>query len=183
MNSKKRVESFFKQLETERLLLKNISSDDSDFIFTLFSNEDVNAFLFDAEPVATIQEADEIIADYTKSEPRSIHRWILVRKDDFAKLGTCGFHCWNKEIGECDVGYDLYPDYWGKGYMSEALAAILQFAENEMKVSKVNACIYSENKPSLKLAEKLGFSFVGQMKNEMFRGEEYPHMILTLRWE
>jgi len=183
MNSKKRVESFFKQLETKRLFLKNISPEDRDFVFSLFSNEDVNTFLFDAEPVENIQGADEIIAYYTMPEPRSMHRWILVRKEDGAKLGTCGFHCWNKETGECDVGYDLYPDYWGKGYMSEALAAILQFAKNEMKVSKVNACIYSENKPSLKLAEKLGFSFVGQMKNEVFRGEEYPHMILTLRWE
>jgi len=183
MNSRKKAEPFFKQIETERLILKNISPEDRDFVFALFSNEDVNAFLFDAEPVENIQGADEIVTFYTKAEPRNMHRWILVRKEDGAKLGTCGFHCWNKETGECDVGYDLYPDYWGKGYMSEALAAILQFAKNEMKVSKINACIYTENISSLKLAEKLDFSFVGQMKNEVFRGEEYPHMILTLRWE
>ena len=72
-----------------------------------------------------IQKADDIIALFLQPEPRLQHRWILVRKADSLKLGTCGFHCWDKLKCSCDVGYDLYPDFWGKGYMREAVQAII----------------------------------------------------------
>jgi ribosomal-protein-alanine N-acetyltransferase len=49
------------------------------------------------------------------------------KKDDFAKIGTCGFHFWDTSTGVCDIGYDVYPDFQGKGYMSEALQVIIPF--------------------------------------------------------
>ncbi|HEX2945572.1 MAG TPA: GNAT family N-acetyltransferase [Clostridia bacterium] len=170
----------FRELETDRLLLKNISSDDREFIFSQFSDDEVNKFLFDAEPLVDIQGADEIIDFYIQPEARCQHRWILVKKDDGTKIGTCGFHCWDKEIGTCDVGYDLKTVYWGKGYMNEAMKAIISFAFSEMKIRRINACIYPDNHRSASLAEKLGFSFKGQFKNELFRGKEYEHKIFVL---
>ena len=170
---------FFKELKTDRLYLKNISTEDRNFIFSQFSNEKVNQYLFDAEPLTNMQEADGIINFYIQAEPKECNRWILVRKDDGVKLGTCGFHCWDKSTGCCDIGYDLFPDYWGNGYMVEAIYAALDFARNEMGVKKINACVYVENVNSIKLAEKLGFVFYGQMKDEIFRGNAYPHKILT----
>ena len=106
----------FRELETDRLLLKNISSDDREFIFSQFSDSKVNEFLFDAEPLIDIQGADEIIDFYIQPEPRWQHRWILVKKDDGIKMGTCGFHCWDIDSEACDVGYDLKQVYQGKGY-------------------------------------------------------------------
>ena len=170
----------FKELETDRLLLKCISSEDRGFLLTQFSCDEVNRYLFDAEPLADIQDADEIIDFYIQPEPRNQHRWILIRKDDRAKLGTCGFHCWNRTDNCCDVGYDLYPDFWGNGYMSEAMQAILSFAKDEMGIKRIDACIYIENDASLKLAKNLGFVFKGKMRDEIFRGIAYPHKILTL---
>ena len=171
---------FFRELETDRLLLKNISPDDRDFIYRQFSNDEINRYLFDAEPLVDINGADEIIGFYMQPEPRLRHRWILVKKIDGVKMGTCGFHCWDKSIGCCDVGYDLFPDFWGKGYMSEAMRAILAFAGNDMKIRQINACVYVDNIKSIQLVEKLGFIFHGQMKDETFRGRNYPHRILTL---
>jgi ribosomal-protein-alanine N-acetyltransferase len=170
----------FKELETDRLFLKNISMYDRDFIFSQFSNNEVNQYLFDAEPLTNVYGADEIIDFYMQPEPRAQHRWILVRKADGIKIGTCGFHCWNKTNGCCDIGYDLYPDYWGKGYMFEALKSICAFSQSNMKVKSINACIYIDNEKSIKLVEKLGFTFTGQIKDEIFRGERYAHKILTL---
>ena len=82
----------FKEIETERLWLKNISDEDIEFIFEQFSNDDINRYLYDAEPMKEVSEAQELIDFYTVSEPRNQHRWILVRKSDGVKLGTCGFH-------------------------------------------------------------------------------------------
>lgn len=171
---------FFRELETDRLYLKNISTNDREFIFAQFSNNEVNRYLFDAEPLADVYSADEIIDFYMQPEPRAQHRWILVRKGDGIKIGTCGFHCWDKSNGYCDIGYDLYPNYWGKGYMIEAVRAICTFARSDMKVRGINACIYTDNDKSVKLVEKLGFAFNGQIKDEIFCGERYLHKILTL---
>ena len=48
----------FKVLETNRLFLKNISAEDREFILTMFSNDEVNRFLFYAEPINDLQGAD-----------------------------------------------------------------------------------------------------------------------------
>ena len=173
----------FRELETDRLLLKNISAKDSEFILAMFSNDEVNRFLFDAEPLKDIQEADELIDFYTQEEPRGHHRWVLVRKDDGVKVGTCGFHCWDKEAGCCDVGYDLLPDFWGQGYMLEAMRTIIEFVRSDMVLNYIDACIYIDNEKSVSLAEKCGFTFEGRMKDEVFRGEKYPHKIFTLDFD
>ncbi|MCD8502522.1 MAG: GNAT family N-acetyltransferase [Bacillaceae bacterium] len=86
---------FYTNLETDRLLLKNIDSADREFIFSQFSDDDTNEYLFDAESLTDISEADEIIDFYLQPEPRAQHRWIILRKVDRVKIGTCGVHCWN----------------------------------------------------------------------------------------
>ena len=76
----------FKALETKRLWLKNIDYEDTEFILEQYSNSDINRYLYDAEPMKELSEAQELIDFYTVPEPRSQHRWILVRKLDGAKL-------------------------------------------------------------------------------------------------
>ena len=172
--------TFFRELETCRLKLINISLEDREFIYQLFSDDTVNRYLFDAEPVIDISEADEIIKFYLQPEPREQHRWVLNRKADGVKLGTCGFHCWDKARRCCDIGYDLLPEHWGNGYMNEAIQAILEFAKTEMEIRHIQACIYPDNQASIRLANKHGFLFSGIMKDEIFRGKAYPHKVLTL---
>lgn len=171
---------FFKELVTDRLLLKNISMCDREFVFAHFSNNEINRYLFDAEPVTDYDGADEIINSYLQPEPRPHHRWVLVKKSDGTKIGTCGFHNWDIASNSCDIGYDLHPDFWGNGYMLEALKSICAFAKSDMKIRYINAVIYIDNRGSMKLAQRLGFAFTGQMKDEIFRGERYPHKVLTL---
>jgi ribosomal-protein-alanine N-acetyltransferase len=171
---------FFTNIETERLLLKNISQDDREFIFNQFSNDYIIRFLFDAEPVTDIAGADDIISFYCKPEPRHEHRWILHLKQNDQTIGTCGFHCWNPDEGSVEVGYDLLEPYTGQGYMNEALKAIIEFAKTRMNIRVINACIYTENTSSINLAMRNGFVLTGATKYEVFRGEKYLHNIYAL---
>ncbi|HWQ58591.1 MAG TPA: GNAT family N-acetyltransferase [Clostridia bacterium] len=171
---------FFKELETKRLLIKNIACEDREFILAQFSNDEVNRYLFDAEPLVDLKGADEIIAFYTRPEPRCQHRWILVRKEDGAKIGTCGFHCWDMNHGTCDMGYDLSPAFWNMGYMGEAAQGIIRFARENMRVERIDAHISANNRNSAKLAEKLGFVDSGRQYSLAFRGGEYPHRVYSL---
>jgi len=164
----------FNDIETERLFLKNISIDDRDFIFSQFSNDVVTKYLLDREPVTDMEGADEIITFYIKPEPRLQHRWVIVRKSDGIKMGTCGFHRWNQKDCEVEVGYDLKEEFWGNGYMQEAMKEIIAIAMDSMHIKEINACIYIENQRSICLAENLGFVLSGS-SYESFRDKEYLH--------
>ena len=165
---------FFNNIETERLILKNIGIDDRNFIFSQFSDDVVNRYLFDAEPVTNMQGADEIIGFYVQPEPRLQHRWVIMKKSDGTKMGTCGFHCWNKTDGNVEVGYDLKEEFWGNGYMQEAMKAIITFAIDEMHIKEISACIYIDNQRSIRLVENLGFVLSGS-SYELFGNKEYSH--------
>lgn len=171
---------FFRELETNRLVLKNIGRSDCEFMLRQFSNDKVNRFLFDAEPFSSIEEAEELIAMYLKEESQGPHRWIITRKDDGERVGTCGFHCWDREAGSCHIGYDLYPEFWKQGYMAEALAAILEFGKNEMLLKRIEAHISTENVDSIKSAERQGFVDSKVRYMGRFRGKEYLHAIYVL---
>ncbi len=82
---------FFKELVTDRLLLKNISMCDREFVFAHFSNNEINRYLFDAEPVTDYNGADEIINSYLQPEPKPHHRWVLVKKATALRLAHVAF--------------------------------------------------------------------------------------------
>lgn len=167
-------------IETNRLILKSISVDDRDFVFSQFSDEVVTKYLYDEEPLTCILEADDIIDSYVKSKSMSLSRWIIIRKSDNENMGTCGFHCWNPSENNIDIGYDLKEAFWGNGYMQEAIKAIVKSAIQELNVKQINAHIYFENDKSIALAERLGFYFSGNEYNCTFRGKEYLHKIFSL---
>jgi len=167
----------FRDLETDRLLLKCIGYDDAEFFYREFSNDEVNRYLFDAEPCSSIDEAREWIEFNLEDEPRNHHRWIIFRKDNGEKIGTCGFHCWDREAGEIEMGYDLQPAHWRHGYTGEALAAIVRFAVYEMQVRSIFAHISVDNIASARTAEKVGFIRTGDQYYETFRSEKYLHDI------
>jgi ribosomal-protein-alanine N-acetyltransferase len=168
------------EIKTDRLILKSISVEDRDFIFSLFSDDVVTKYLYDEEPLTSILGADEIIDSYVKSKSIGLSRWVLIRKADNEKMGTCGFHCWNPSENTIDIGYDLKEEFWGYGYMQEAIKAITEIAIQELNVKRMNAHIYFENDKSIKLVERLGFKFSGNEYQCTFRGKEYLHRIYTL---
>jgi ribosomal-protein-alanine N-acetyltransferase len=170
----------FHDLDTERLLLKSISADDLEFVYRQFSDPDVCRYLFDADPFSARQEAEELIAFYTAPEPRNQHRWIIQTKADNHRIGTCGFHCWNRGSGRTDIGYDLIRPSWGKGYAGEAVREIIHFAFDTMHVTAIRAQISVENQQSIALAMRLGF--VDQEPVDVpYHGRMYPHRYYVLR--
>lgn len=170
----------FTNIETSRLVLKCIDPSDRDFIFEEFQNDFINKYLYDEEPMTDISQADELINFYTMVEPRNQNRWVLINKTTNTKLGTCGFHLWDPDTQKVEIGFELMEPFNGKGYMLEAVKAIIEFAKQKMKVERINAIVYIHNKNCIKLLEKLKFIRVGEEETK-FRGQTYPHHIYTLK--
>ncbi|MDD3244117.1 MAG: GNAT family N-acetyltransferase [Eubacteriales bacterium] len=167
----------FIDLETDTLYLRNISPQEREFVFEEFTDEKINQYLFDADPMKDIAEADELIEFYTCPEPKNQNRWVLVRKSDGEKLGTCGFHAWNRAERQIETGYELKETFRSQGYMQEAMTRILDFASRIPEIRTVDAHICEGNASSLRLAARLGFSDTGKTVNYSFHAAEYLHKI------
>ncbi len=169
----------FENLETTRLLLNCIEKNDREFIFKEFQNDFINKYLFDEEPMTGIEQADSLIDFYNTQEPRNQNRWVLITKLDKTMIGTCGFHLWDRENKGVEIGFELLEEYNGKGFMTEAVLAIIDFARINMDVTKINAKVFYENRSCKKLLEKLGFIIIGN-EECLYRGNLYLHDIYEL---
>lgn len=115
----------FPKIETERLILTELQTTDEEAIFDLFSNRSVVEY-YDLEALTGIAQARDLI-DMFKSryEASAGIRWAIRLRALGEIIGTCGFNSWSREMRSAVIGYDLMPKYWGNGYASEAVRAII----------------------------------------------------------
>jgi [ribosomal protein S5]-alanine N-acetyltransferase len=171
----------FPTLETKRLLLRNITMEDVDFIFKHFSNERVCEFLYDEELFTSKQDAIEFVEWNKDPEEKGYNRWVLVQKGNQEPIGTCGYDNWDKWNHIAEIGYDLWHENWGQGYMKEALISAIESGFKHMKLNRINAYVALDNVNSMKLLEKLGFVNEGVYRDKhLFRGSYYDHYSYSL---
>lgn len=175
------IKQNFQELETERLLLRELSFEDAPFIFKLFSNEKVCKYLYDEEIYTRIEEAKDFIEWNSKPETKLHNRRGIVRKKDNTLMGTCGFDSWDRYNHMAEIGYDLWHEYWGHGYMTEALKSAIKSGFNNMNLNRINAFVALENDNSTRLLENLGFKNEGVFRDKhFFRGHYYDHYSYSL---
>jgi len=170
----------FPSIETKRLLLRALAPEDIDFVFQHFSNPAVHRYLLDEPPVRDYAQAEEIIQFYATPKEKSYNRWVIVRKSDGEAMGTCGYHRWEKRFFRAEIGYDLSPSFWGQGYMTEALRAVISSGFEQMKLNRIEALVYTENDRSIRLLQNLGFVQEGLLRDYFYlNGEFYAHYVFS----
>lgn len=177
----------FPQLETDRLILREMTLGDLEFYFRHFNNDEIVEGCCFPGP-KSVEAAKEELERYCIKpfkEKRGI-RWGIVRKGSKELIGTCGYYDWNKTVRRAEIGYDLDPAYWGQGIMSEALRAMLDYGFEKMELNRVQAIIDSKNIRSIELVQRLGFKKEGVLRqnsyfNEQFR-DDVIFSLLKLEW-
>ena len=118
----------FPVLRTERLKLRQLRSSDDNEIFALRSNEAVNKYL-DRKPGKSIDDAKNFIQAINENIQRndSVY-WAITFNDTDKLIGTiCLFNFCN-DNSKAEIGYELLPDFQGKGIMQEAVSEVIHFA-------------------------------------------------------
>lgn len=162
-------------LRTSRLSLRALGRSDRDFILKHFSDPGVNEFLFDAEPLGSLKEADELIDFYLAGAASHNHRYIM-RDENGVSVGTLGFHCYDPTRRSIEIGYDLEPAYFKRGYATEAVGAVLAYLRDALPLDKIEACIYPANEASIAVVKKFGF-VEDRSVTLSFRGADYVHAV------
>lgn len=172
----------FPILKTQRLVLRQVSTDDVDAILSLRSNEQVMKYI--PRPyLKTKEEALELIAMFDDKIENGIGiNWGIYFLDEPEKLiGIIGYYRMKPEHFRAEVGYMIFPEYHGKGIVSEALQKVVQYGFKDMKLHSIEAVLDPENKGSEKVLAKNGFVKEGHfIENEYYEGRFLDSMIYSL---
>lgn len=147
----------FSNLITERLLLREINTNDAQEIFTLRSSKTIMQYI-DRPMAATKADALKyigIIADALKNNEGIT--WGISLADDLMLIGTIGFWQIQKENYRAEIGYMLNDAFQRRGIMQEAISVVLDYGFNIMKLHSVEANVNPANEASIKLLEKNNF--------------------------
>ncbi|MBO1255639.1 GNAT family N-acetyltransferase [Alteromonas sp. 5E99-2] len=179
----------FPKLTTSRLLLDPLTMKDAKDVFAIFSDPRVIKN-YDVQIFKDISEAEGLIDYfYLRFESDTGIRWAIRDKQTGELIGSCGFNTWNPYDHCAVVGYELAPQFWGKGYASEAVSAILDFIFAKsfyFYVNRVEALILPQNKPSAQLVKKLGFALDGVMRGKTYWNDDFHdiamYSMLNKQW-
>ncbi|AIQ14319.1 GNAT family N-acetyltransferase [Paenibacillus durus] len=160
--------SQFPILETDRFVLRQLKQDDSREIFQYFSLDEVTKF-YDLESFTNIEQAEELIDRWNqKFERNQGIRWGITLRSESRVIGTCGFHGWMKNHYKAEIGYELTPEYWRQGYMTEVIQKAIEFGFDNLGLNRIEAFVEPENVGSRKVLEKIGLSEEGTLKEHFY---------------
>jgi ribosomal-protein-alanine N-acetyltransferase len=171
----------FPGITTDRLVLRQMTTDDVNEMFFLRSDKEVMKYI--DRPVA--QDTDEalqfintVTANTAKNE--SII-WALSLKNDPTLIG---YIClWNirPEHHRGEMGYAMHPQHHGKGIMHEAVKAVLDYSFNILKLHSIEANVNPGNIASIKLLERNGFVREAYFKEDyLYNGKFLDSAIYSL---
>ena len=143
-------------LETERLVINNLSLNDFQFLTDLDSDPVVRKFI-DGK-VKTFDETRQYISENIDSYLQlGFGRYAVRSKEDLNPIGICGFLMENYGV---DFGYRFSKSAWGRGIAKEAANSVIKYGCDQLKLKKIIGIVLPDNIASEKILISSGFTFV-----------------------
>ncbi|MCB0533163.1 MAG: GNAT family N-acetyltransferase [Lewinellaceae bacterium] len=168
----------FETLQTDRLFLKKITPEVLSHLFQNYKDEEIMTVLGLSNYDEFIKERDKSRGGYTTYD-RTILSFLLVLKSTNETIGRCGFHNWYAQHHRAEIGYALAKEeFKRKGYMREAVHAVLKYGFEVMHLNRVEAYIGPGNIASLRIVAKYGFTQEGVLRQHYAVGGEFQDSII-----
>lgn len=149
---------------TPRLRLRWISEDDIDALYNVFSDPQVMRY-WSRGPLANREEAAQLQREIVVgNECDSMFKWGLALRDENTLIGTTTLFSLNFDNQRAELGYAMSSRHWGRGYMNEALSALLTHAFEVLKLRRLEADVDPRNTASIRTLERLGFQREGFLR-------------------
>lgn len=146
-------------LETKRLRLQQAAINDAEFILKILNDPSFIRNIGDRK-VRSLDDArdyttNKLIASYEKF---GFGMYLVILKDTGMPAGICGL-VKRDGLEDVDIGYAFLPQYWSKGYATEAAMAVKEYAKNTIGLKRLVAITDPENLGSVRVLEKIGLEF------------------------
>ncbi|MES2704125.1 MAG: GNAT family protein [Bacteroidota bacterium] len=152
-------------LETERLLLKELTPEILAALYDALSDEEaMEYFGLTAEGLAT--EKAKLYGGGFTTYRTAMKQFLLVEKSTGRTIGRGGFHNWYAMHSRAELGYAMNADeeLRGKGYMKEAVTAMIAYGFEHMGLNRIEAYVGPTNEPSLRIVCGMGFTQEGVLR-------------------
>lgn len=129
----------------------------------------------------TEQGARDFVAMFLtqqQAQPRIKFQLAVTLKSTGELIGNCGVRLKSPGAREADIGYELNPEFWGRGYASEAAHAMVEYGFAELGVHRIWSWCIADNTASARVLEKLGMRQEGRLReNEYFKGRWWDTLV------
>ena len=167
--------SYFPVLQTDRLLLRQMTVDDAPYILRNMSDPDVVRHI-SSGIMHTLDDAREWLDWMNRYflEQEGI-RWGITLKDapDTGVIGSAGIHYGDKDSRYAEIGYDFGRPFWGKGYATEVSRCLISFCWNALNLNRIEADVHDGNAASIHLLLKLGFKREGIWRQRAYHNSQF----------
>lgn len=171
----------FQNIETERLLLRRLNEGDVDEVFAMRSNPDVMKYI--PRPIAKTKE--DALEHINMIEAKIIENtginWGITIKGNPKIIGIIGHYRIQPENYRAEIGYMSLSEHNGKGYITEAIKAVVEYGFEQMKLHSIEAIIDPGNIASERVLQKNGFVKEAHiLENEFWEGRFWDTVIYSL---
>lgn len=165
-------------LNTPRLRLRRLVPDDLDDVFAYASDPEVaqyvtwNAHTSIEDSQSFLQWAVGLYAT------AQVAPWGIYHKADRRMIGTCGFAWWNPRHARAEIAYAIARPYWNQGLTTEAVREAVRFGFERMDLNRIEARCMPENAASERVMQKVGMTFEGVLRQQMYVKGRYDSLKL-----
>ena len=151
-------------IETDRLILRKLSTDDAEFILDLLNQPSFIQYIGD-RGVRTLEDAIQYILKgaITSYERHGFGLYLTLLKESEVPIGICGL-VKRDTLQDADIGYAFLPQYWSRGYAFESASAVLVYARNTLGLKRILGITTPDNQGSIHVLEKIGLKFERMVK-------------------
>ena len=164
-------------LETTRLVLRRIYSDDAEEIYEGFVNQDEFLYYANKEKRTLEEEIKSLENINSKYENKEYYNWVITLKETGAIIGSINLRVENKN-DSVEFNYAIDNRYINKGYMTEALSKVKEFALDILNVNRFQGGCVVENIASKRVMEKCKMNLEGVLKSYIKLNDGYHDMYM-----
>lgn len=163
-----------KTIETERLILRRFEHGDIENVLNIWASKKEIQYMYSEPVYETLCEVDALLSKYIKAyDDEDIYRWAIVEKKSMKCVGQIAFFLVDRKNNFAEFEYCIGTEYQNKGYMTEAVKAVIKFGFEKMELHKIQISTKEVNAPSRRVIEKCGFTYEGTLRDYFYMDGEY----------
>jgi RimJ/RimL family protein N-acetyltransferase len=176
------------QIQTPRLLLRDFVSEDWPAVLAYQSDPRyLRYYPWETRTEDEVRAFVQMFLGHQQEQPRRRFQLAITLPEDGRLIGNCGMR---RKLGnewEGDIGYELAPEYWGRGYATEAARTMVDFGFRELDLHRISSWCIADNVASARVLEKTGLRLEGRLReNEHFKGRWWDTLlfgVLREEWD
>lgn len=153
------------RLETQRLQLRPIATEDAPSVAQLAGRREIADTTISVPHPYSVEEARVWIATRSvKENPPTQAVFAVTLKPEGQLIGTVGLREIDREHGKAELGIWIGVDWWGRGFATEAIPAVLKYGFTELNLNRIQAHHMVRNPASGRVLEKIGMRREGLLR-------------------